>query len=183
MFSSRLVESYDKGTTRWYIPTLDERPKPEALIQLEEGEYWRKNGPEQRQIRPGYDVYIKPKILDSIAAYFGPQSKENCIKKYNFALLTHMVGGPEVAYKLWRGEFFGEGFRSMLVYDDLVAVCLHCDEVFHLLFSINPTGAMIVAGVKLQRKKKHTPNQNDRIAKGCRLRQPKNLVHYALNVT
>ena len=125
-FSTRLVESYDKGTTRWYFPTLDERPKPEALIQLEEGEYWRKNGPEQRQIRPGHDVYIKTKILDSIAAYFGPQSKENCIKKYNFALLTHMVGGPEVAYKLWRGEFFGEGFRSMLVYDDLVATVTRC---------------------------------------------------------
>ena len=183
IFSSRLLEAYDKGVTRWHFPALDDRPKPEAIIQLEEQEYWRKSGPDQTQLRPGHDIYIKTKILDSIASYFGPQSKENCIKKYSYALLVHMVGGLEVAFKLWLGKSFADGLRGMLVYDDLIAVCLHADEVFHLMYSINPAGALLFAGVKLQWKYGHAIRQAGRIAEGSDTRQPKNLLHYALNVT
>ena len=32
LFSSRQLEAYDKGVTRWHFPALDDRPKPEALI-------------------------------------------------------------------------------------------------------------------------------------------------------
>ena len=135
MLCSRLLEAYDKGVTRWHFPALDDRPKPEALIQLEEQEYWRKSGPDQVQIRPGHDIYIKTKVLDSVASYFDPQSEVNCIKQYSFALLVHMAGGPEIAHILWLAKSFADGFRTMLVYDDLIAVCLHSDEVFHALCS------------------------------------------------
>ena len=183
VFCSRQLELYDKGVTRWHFPALDDRPKSETLIQLEEQEYWRKSGPDQTQLRPSHDIFIKTKILDSIASYFGPQSKENCIKKYSFALLAHMVGGPDVAHKLWSSKTFANGFRGMLVFDDLIAVCLHSDEVFHLMYSINPAGALLFAGMKLQWNLRIVTKRNERIAKGKRLRRPRNLLHYALNVT
>ena len=181
-FSGRLLEAYDRGVTRWHFPALDDRPKPEALVQLEEQEYWRMPGEDRTQLRPGHDVYIRTKILDSIASYFGPQSKENCIKQYSFALLTHMVGGQEVAHKLWSGKFFADGVRGLLVYDDLIAVCLHADQVFHLIYSIKPAGAMHYANLKLQRKNEYATRQAKHDAEGCRQRRPKNLLHDALNV-
>ena len=104
-------------------------------------------------------------------------------KKYSYALLVHMLGGPETAHKLWSGKTFADGFRTMIVYDDLIAVCLHSDEAFHLMYSINPTGALIYAGVKMHRKDRHVTSQVKRIAKGSKLRHPRNLLHYALNVS
>lgn len=78
-----------KFTTKNYplsLSDLDERPKLEVLVLLEEQEYWRKPAPDRTQ---GHDVYIRKKILDSIyvyASYFEPQPKENCIKQCSYAL-------------------------------------------------------------------------------------------------
>ncbi|GAU90315.1 hypothetical protein RvY_02748 [Ramazzottius varieornatus] len=180
-FSSRLLDLYDKGVTRWYFPGLDERPKPEGVSILEEMEYWRKPGPDRTQLRPGHDIYIRTKMLESIASYFGPGSKESDIKKYSFGVMMHMLGGPETSLKLWTGKYFLEGFRSMFVFDDLVAVCLHSDEVFHLMFSVSPTDSLIYAGVRMHRRDRHHNAMQKRIAKGAKLRYPRNSLHYALS--
>ena len=82
----RQVEIYERGVKRWHFAELDERPKPDALTLLEDQEYWRTPATDRTQLRPGHEVYIRTKVLQSIAAYFGPQSKENNIKKYTFTL-------------------------------------------------------------------------------------------------
>ncbi|GAV02726.1 hypothetical protein RvY_13255 [Ramazzottius varieornatus] len=183
-FSSHQLELYDKGTTRWHFPDLDDRPKPEVLVLLEEQEYWRKPAPDRTQLRPGHEVYIGTKILESIASYFGPQSNENCIKQYSYAVLAHMMGGVETALKLKAAKTFAEGVRSMFLLDDVIAVALHADEVFHLRFSVNPSDIIVFTGVKLVRlTESRTRNRKRPTGRSARKREPKNLLHFALSVT
>ncbi|GAU90307.1 hypothetical protein RvY_02742 [Ramazzottius varieornatus] len=186
VFAKRQLELYTKGQTRWHFPELDERPKSEAVALLEAQEYWRKPAPDRTELRPGHDVYITTKLLQSIVSYFGPTSRENCIKKYNFALLVHMLGGPGTVYEFWDKKTFYGGLRSLFVFDDLVAVCLHSDEVFHLLFSITPNASLIYANARMQCYKDH---ETRRIKRGGRERQVVGIkrdgdsLHLALSVT
>ncbi|GAU90306.1 hypothetical protein RvY_02741 [Ramazzottius varieornatus] len=178
LYSTSLLKLYDKGETRWYFPEVDERPRPEAVALLEAQEYWRKPASDRTQLRPSHDVYITTKVLKSIASYFGPGSRESDIKKYSNALMLHMLGGLETAYELREGKTFYDGFRSMFVFDDLVAVCLHSDEVFQLMFSISPSDSLINATVRMNRAKKHLRRKTER-----KEYQPvKNTLYHALHV-
>ena len=174
---------YDQGKTRWHFADFDDRPKPEAISLLQQQEYWRTPSPERTQLRPGHDVFIKTSILASLAEYYGPQSKENCIKQYSYGLLVHMLGGPETAWELWRNRKFSEGLRGMFVLDDLIAVCLHCDQVFHLTVSMNPHALLRYSCLKMHRWDKNQARNQKRRARGAASRQPRSLLHFALNVS
>ncbi|GAU95940.1 hypothetical protein RvY_07457 [Ramazzottius varieornatus] len=181
-FLVRQVEAYEKGKARWHFPELDDRPKPEELTKLEQQEYWRKPAPDRTQLRPGHDVYIRTKILESIAQYFGPQSKQSSIKKYSMALLMHMLGGLETAFSLWQSGRFANGLTSVFVLDDLIAVCLHADSVFHLVVSINPAACHFAVSEQMAVLRRTTDIHDARMANGSHPRRPRSLLEKALNV-
>ncbi|GAU99139.1 hypothetical protein RvY_10181 [Ramazzottius varieornatus] len=177
------IKLYDKGITRWYFPELDQRPKAETVALLEAQEYWRTPAPDRTQLRPGHHVYIKTKALESIASYFGPQSKENCIKQYSCALLMHMLGGMKTAFNLWQGKQFTDGLRGMFLLDDLIAVCLHSDELFHLAVSVSPQACLQFSSVRMMRHGRNEVRNEICAANGGRPRAARSLFHFALGVS
>ncbi|GAU90308.1 hypothetical protein RvY_02743 [Ramazzottius varieornatus] len=177
-FSLSELESYDNRELRWYFPQFDERPKPKVLSLLEAQEYWRKPAPERTQLRPGHDVYIRTKQLESIASYYGPQSPEKSTKKYSCALIVHMLGGLETARKLLK---VAGSLRPLFDFDDLVAVCSHAEEIFQVMFCLNPNALIIYANSGIARYNK----QQKRLARRATAKSTKNddLLHLALNVS
>ncbi|GAV02729.1 hypothetical protein RvY_13258 [Ramazzottius varieornatus] len=61
----RQLEVYDKRTNRCHFPDLDERPKPEALVLLEEQEYWLKPAPDRTSCGNGDKLLEETVLKDS----------------------------------------------------------------------------------------------------------------------
>ncbi|GAU99136.1 hypothetical protein RvY_10178-2 [Ramazzottius varieornatus] len=182
-FYKNELAPYDKGITRWHLPELDQRPKAETVALLEAQEYWRTPAPDRTQLRPGHHVYIKTKALENIASYFGPQGKDNDIKKYAYALLVHMLGGRETTWKLWKDRKFSRGLQGMFVLDDLIAVCLHSDKVYHLTVTISPLALLRYACAEIHQYECQQETNRRKAAEGSRSKPPRSLLHKALEET
>ncbi|GAU96667.1 hypothetical protein RvY_08082 [Ramazzottius varieornatus] len=135
---------------------------PEQVTLLDQQEYWRTPAEDRTQLRIGHDVYINTMFLCTTQASYGPLSKDAVGKKYAFAIMEHMLGGPEVIEKARNDYVFFQSVRSMTRIDDALAVILHTDETFHLTESLHPDKLFYYARHRVQDRRRNRSDRKQR---------------------